>query len=415
MTLRRVRRDQLRLGMYIHAFDGSWFDHPFWRRSFLLERESDLAFVLGSEVETVLIDTSQGRDLELPARAGSKAKSAAIKPACAQLTKVPAPPAPCDEACAQDEKTEAATQVVNRSKEVMRGVFDAARLGKAIESRAVVSVVEDVAMSIERNRNALLRVLRLKTKDEYTYLHSVAVCALMVNLARQLGLDRETAAELGTAGLLHDIGKVAVPSDVLNKPGRLTAEEYALAQTHPLQGYRLLGEVDGIPAAALDVCQHHHEKIDGTGYPHGLREEQISLAARMAAICDVYDAVTSDRPYKNAWSPLEAITRMQQWTGHFDPQLLFSFMLSIGVLPPGTVVQLQEDRLGVIVEGGRHATRPKVLVFYSTRKQAFTRNELVIAGDDRSRNAIIAEADPADWGITRKRIDHLVRLGSPWV
>jgi putative nucleotidyltransferase with HDIG domain len=154
-------------------------------------------------------------------------------------------------------------EVVNRSKEAVRGFFDAARLGKALESSAVMSVVEDVATPIERNRPALLRVLRLKTKDEYTYLHSVAVCALMVNLARQLELDGPTATELGTAGLLHDIGKVTVPTAVLNKPGRLTAEEFALVKTHPLEGCRLLGEVGGIPAVALDVCQHHHEKIDG--------------------------------------------------------------------------------------------------------------------------------------------------------
>ena len=397
MTLKRIRREELRLGMYIHAFEGSWFKHPFWRRGFLLQREDDLLIALGSEVETLLIDISKGSD---SASSAAVAERAAARP---------------EEAITQDEKTAAAVQVVNRSKEAVRGFFDAARLGKAIESSAVVSVVEDVAASIERNRPALLRVLRLKTKDEYTYLHSVAVCALMVNLARQLGLDAETAAEMGTAGLLHDIGKVMVPTEVLNKPGRLTDEEFALAKTHPMEGHQLLMEAGGIPATALDVCQHHHEKMDGTGYPHGLRAEEISLAARMGAICDVYDAVTSDRPYKNAWSPIEAITRMRQWQGHFDPQLLFSFMLSIDMFPVGTVVQLGRNRLGVVIEGGRHAARPKVLAFYSTRKRKFTRTELVIAGEGGSSNAILAEAEPADWGIPRAKIEELVRLGAPWV
>ncbi|OBX19098.1 hypothetical protein A9995_08115 [Erythrobacter sp. QSSC1-22B] len=381
--------------MYIHAFEGSWFDHPFWSRNFLLRRECDLATVLRSDIATLLIDTSKGSDLPLPAQAWVETPD--------QDTRTP------------DEKTAAATQVVNRARDVVRGVFDSARLGKAIESRAVTSVVEEVVASIENNRHALLKVLRLKKKDEYTYLHSVAVCALMVNLARQLGIDEQEAAVLGTAGLLHDIGKVMVPAEVLNKPGKLTAEEYVLAQTHALEGYRLLVEVDNLPDTALDVCQHHHEKIDGSGYPHGLRADQISRAARMGAICDVYDAVTSNRPYKDAWTPLDAITRMREWSGHFDPQILSAFMLSIGVFPLGTVVQLRDDRLGVVIEGGRNGTRPKALAFYSTRERMFTRNELVVVGDERSGTAILAEVDPAAWDITRGRIARLVRLGVPWV
>jgi putative nucleotidyltransferase with HDIG domain len=395
MTLRRIPSEQLRVGMYIHAFDGSWFDHPFWSRNFLLQRESDLATVLRSDISTLLIDTSKGADLPLPAQTWAES--------------------PAEDTRTPNEKTAAATQVVNRARDVVRGVFDSARLGKAIESRAVTSVVEEVVTSIENNRHALLKVLRLKKKDEYTYLHSVAVCALMVNLARQLGIDEQSAADLGTAGLLHDIGKVMVPAEVLNKPGKLTEEEYVLAKTHALEGYRLLGEVDDLPATALDVCQHHHEKIDGTGYPHGLRGAQVSRAARMGAICDVYDAVTSNRPYKDAWTPLDAITRMRQWAGHFDPQILSAFMVSIGVFPLGTVVQLCDDRLGVVIEGGRNSTRPKVLAFYSIPQRKFTRNELVVAGDGRSGSAIVAEVDPAAWGITREKIDRLVRLGVPWV
>ncbi|MEW9857000.1 HD-GYP domain-containing protein [Novosphingobium sp. M1R2S20] len=397
MTLRRIQRDQIRLGMYVHAFEGSWFKHPFWRRGFLLEREKDVETVLASEIETLLIDISKGRNLSpLPV---TGAQEAAALEAEAQ----------------HDERMAAATEVVNRSRETMRGLLNEARLGKGVRSDAVVSVVEDVTASIEQNRHALLKVLRLKTKDEYTYLHSVAVCALMVNLARQIGLDDETTAEMGTAGLLHDIGKVKLPDALLNKPGRLTPDEFALVKTHSMQGFQMLQEIDGIPAAALDVCQHHHEKIDGTGYPHGLQAEQISLAARMGAICDVYDAVTSSRPYKEAWPPVDAITRMRQWIGHFDAELLFSFMLSIGVFPVGTIVQLSNDRLGVIIEGGRHAAKPKVLAFYSTRRRKFTRTELVIAGDGRSSDAILGEVDPKAWDISQERIDRLVQLATPWV
>ncbi len=380
--------------MYVHAVDGSWFNHPFWRRSFLLRQQSDLDSLLDSGIVTVLIDTSRGSDTLLPAKAGASPRKPTVQASLeAPLT--------------QDEQITAAEQVVNRSAEAMRAIFDSARLGNAIETEAVTSVVGDVAASIECNRRALLKVLKLKSKDEYTYLHSVTVCALMVNLGRQVGLDREMVAHLGTAGLLHDIGKVMIPATVLNKPGKLTDEELALVRTHSLEGYHLLSRVGSIPAMALDVCLHHHEKIDGTGYPHGLCGDQISVAARMGAICDVYDAITSNRPYKDAWSPVEAMTRMRQWSGHFDPQLLSSFMISIGVLPLGTVVHLRDDRLGVVVQGGRKAPTPRVLAFYSIPQREFIRSELFFADE----GCILAEVDPAAWGIERKRIDHLMRLG----
>ena len=218
MTLSRIQRDQLQVGMYIHAFDGSWFDHPFWSRNFLLRRESDLETVLRSDIATLLIDTSKGRDLPLPAQA---------------WTQVPA-----EDTRTPDEKTAAATQVVNRARDVVRGVFDAARLGKAIESCAVSAVVEEVVTSIESNRHALLKVLRLKKKDEYTYLHSVAVCALMVNLARQLGIDEQAAAELEHGVALEALREKHITTALHVEEERLRDEAYAALEPELLARVR---------------------------------------------------------------------------------------------------------------------------------------------------------------------------------
>jgi HD-GYP domain-containing protein (c-di-GMP phosphodiesterase class II) len=415
--LRRIPRKQIQLGMYIHAFDGSWFEHPFWRSRFLLESESDLQAVLDSKIKTLLIDTARGDDV--PSTVATQGESAVTATVSHGPLSEPLPPARSRPAAPDGAQPEAhphkdVCQVIRRSKEATIEIFDSARLGKAIESEVVSTVVEDIAATIMRNRRAFLEMVRLKSKDEYTYLHSVAVCALMVNLSRQLRLDKQTMQDMGTAGLLHDVGKMALPMDVLNKPGRLTDEEFTLMKTHPEQGFGLLNRSGGVLELALDVCLHHHEKMDGRGYPHGLRAGEISLAARMGAICDVYDAVTSDRPYKTAWSPMEAITRMRQWDGHFDPELLFAFMLSIDVLPIGLVVQMGGGRLAVVLESGRPAIQTKVLTFYSTRKRQFTRTELVISGGLGSRNAILAEVDPAAWDIPPERIEHLVRLGTSW-
>ena len=160
--------------------------------------------------------------------------------------------------------------------------------------------------------------MRLKSKDDYTYLHSVAVCALMVALAKELGLSDEQVKQAGVAGLFHDIGKMAISSDVLNKPGALSDEEFGLVKGHPEKGHAILKASKEIDQVCLDVCLHHHEKVDGSGYPHKLKDDEISLFAKMGAVCDVDDAITSNRPYKAGWEPGISLQRMAHWTNHFD-------------------------------------------------------------------------------------------------
>ena len=134
-------------------------------------------------------------------------------------------------------------------------------------------------------------------------MHSVAVCALMIALGKQMGMSKAQVAEAGMAGLLHDLGKAVMPVDILNKPGKLTEDEFSIMKSHSVKGYEILLEGGQAKPSALDVTLHHHEKINGLGYPHNLVGENISVFARMAAICDVYDAITSSRPYKEGGSP----------------------------------------------------------------------------------------------------------------
>ena len=387
--------------MFIHGFEGSWLSHPFWRRRFLLDEPADLTALLDSEVVGVVIDTEKGLDLSVAS--SPDPPKATYSPISRDKPRRYAPLA--TPLHGEDMARAEAVRTVNRAKHAVRGVLDGARLGKAVESVAVMTVVDEVSAAVEHNRQAFLKVLRLKTKDEYTYLHSVAVCALMVALARQLDLDEQSTADLGTAGLLHDIGKMAVPLDLLNKPAKLTDEEFALMQTHPEKGFRLLEKTGDLPPMALDVCRHHHEKIDGTGYPHRLRGTEISLAARMGAICDVYDALTSNRSYKAAWSPVEAITSMREWEGQFDPELLLAFMKVVGVFPVGMLVRLRTNRLGVVIDGGKRATRTKVLAFHSTTDRQPIEPVTVTIGDDLSHDAVIAEADAAEWGVDLRTIN----------
>lgn len=368
--------------MFIHGFEGSWMAHPFWRTRFLLERPADLALLRGSSVSAVLIDVSRG---------------AAPDPAKTLPEAVPAqlPPAASPEALRADR--DHARQTIAHARGVAQEIYENAQNGLSIDAREAIPVVAEIAECVARNPAMFIDMARLKTKDQYTYLHSVSVCGLMVNLAREIGLDDETVRAMGLAGLLHDVGKMTVPAEVLNKPGRLDAGEFALIKQHPEAGHAMLHGAEGINQQALDVCLMHHEKIDGSGYPFGLKGEAISLAARMGAICDVYDALTSDRVYKDRWTPLRAVTEMHSWTGHFDPDLLFAFCRSIGVAPTGWLVRLQSGRLGVVLPEGTQEARSKIRVFHSAvTRRAVALEDLFRGLGDR----VVGTEDPADWGFT---------------
>ena len=245
----------------------------------------------------------------------------------------------------------------------------------------------------------MISLARLKTADDYTYMHSVAVCALMIALAKQLKLKEDQQRLAGLAGLMHDLGKAAIPLKVLNKPGKLTDQEFTVVRSHPVEGFHMLKEGGNIPEAVLDACLHHHEKVDGSGYPDKLKGDDISVIARMTAICDVYDAITSDRPYKRGWDPAESLRRMADWTNdHFDPRLFQAFVKSIGIYPVGSLVRLTSGRLGVVVEQAPAAlTTPVVKVFFSTKSDLRIPAELVNLAAPGATEKIVAREDPGQW------------------
>jgi putative nucleotidyltransferase with HDIG domain len=375
--------------MYIHGFEGSWFSHPFWRTRFLLERPEDLAAVLASEVQAVVIDIERGLAPSAPAPAATPRPP--LGPAPVETVHV----VPRDTAKTDRER---AKKTIGRARRAMKDVFETARLGQPINAEAVIPVVEDIADAVDRNPALFLDMARLKSKDEYTYLHSISVCALMVNLARQLALNEPVVRSMGLAGLLHDVGKMAVPDAILNKPGPLDEDEFAVIRAHPQQGHAMLENGEGVTQEVLDVSLLHHEKVDGSGYPFGLKEEAISLAGRMGAICDVYDALTSDRPYKQGWTPLRAATEMYGWEGHFDRELLFKFFRSIGVVPPGLLVRMRSNRLGIVLPDGAKEVRSKVRIFHCAVEKSPLTLEDVFLSSSGGADQIVSEENPARWG-----------------
>jgi putative nucleotidyltransferase with HDIG domain len=252
----------------------------------------------------------------------------------------------------------------------MERAFADARSGQPISAKALVPIVDGIMSSLTRNASAIPSILRLKKAHEYTYLHSVAVCGLMVGLAQEMRLEPAAVRDIGLGGLLHDIGKAMLPVEILDKPGPLTDAELTVMRTHPKMGEKLLVEAGGVPATAINICVMHHERMDGSGYPFGLAGDAISIPARMAAICDVYDALTSERTYKMRWSAAQAIDMMRSQPGQYDREILVHFVRMLGSFLPGALVRLRSNKLAIVLDDiGLDPLNPNVVAFHCALRQ----------------------------------------------
>ena len=399
--LKKIGIKHLRLGMHVHELCGSWMEHPFWRTRFLLDDAEDIRRIRESGIAEIWIDTGKGLDVSVAEmQVGARSET----DVAAEVERTLAPTVLRNELpqrVAMAEEVRRAAKICARSKQAVVSMFQEVRMGKTVSAEAAGALVGEISSSVMRNPGALISLARLKTVDDYTYMHSVAVCALMVALARQMGLDEALTRELGMAGLLHDLGKALMPMTVLNKPGKLTDEEFAIVRQHPQEGYKILIEGSGAGEIPLDVVLHHHEKMDGSGYPQRLGGDEISLYAKMGAVCDVYDAITSNRPYKAGWDPAESIRKMAEWChGHFDERVFQAFVKSIGIYPIGSLVRLASGRLGVVMEqSGQSLLTPCVKVFFSTRTQTHIPPEVVDLSRPGVADKIISREDAAKWGL----------------
>jgi HD-GYP domain-containing protein (c-di-GMP phosphodiesterase class II) len=393
--LKKINVTQLAIGMHIKEFCGSEIEHPFWCNDFVIKNLMDIQTIVESNISEVWIDTEKGKDVYITdATLGNQnytptqAQSSDNSERKTQPTSVTA-----------QQEYQRAAQICENGKPLINAMFQEARMGRAIETDGAKQLVEEITDSINRNPHALISLARLKQADTYTFMHSVAVCALMVALSKQLKLDEQQTRSAGLAGLFHDLGKSVIPLEVLNKPGKLTEEEFDLVKTHARQGYQILSNSHFSDLIALDVVLHHHEKVDGSGYPDGLKGNQITQFAKMGAVCDVYDAITSDRPYKQGWHPAEALHKMAEWsTGHLDRLVFQAFVKSVGIYPIGSLVRLNTGRLGIVLEQGKKSLlTPLVKVFFSTRQKIRIRPEIIDLSMAHCPEIIVGREDPARW------------------
>jgi len=398
---KKVDSSQLKVGMYIQDLSCDWMTHPFVRNRFLITKEDEIRKILHAGIHDVVIDSARGLDIE-DAPSVDEARAATER----ELVRIAT--APVITRVSLGEELGRAAQIRHQASTLVRTVMRDARLGKAIELDQVQPVVQNITESILRNPGALTGLLRIKNKDDYTFLHSVSVCALLVAFCRSRGIDTGATREAGLGGLLHDTGKALVPDAILNKPGPLTEEEFAVMRRHPKDGYDILRLSPGVGPIPLDITLHHHERRDGRGYPERQGGEAISELAQMAAIVDVYDALTADRCYHRGIPAAEALRKIYEWSKfHFNPQYAQEFMRCVGIYPVGTMVMLESGRLGVVVEP--HETNllaPKVNVFFNARKNVYIKPETIdlarglgFGGADK----IVGHESPEKWKVDPMR------------
>ncbi|WP_293760730.1 HD-GYP domain-containing protein [uncultured Aquitalea sp.] len=387
----------LRVGMYIHDLNCDWMSHPFLLKRFLVSDEAQIHKIRDSGIHEVYIDTKKGMDM-----AHAPTVTEVKKKLEREIIEFAQQEAPEERQVEASEEFGRAQLIHNEANLIIKGILQDVRLGKQVQLEQVEPSVERMTSSILRNGGALLSLCRIKDKDDYTFQHSVSVGALMVSFCKAMGMSKEVIHHAGIGGMLHDIGKMKVPDTILNKPGKLTEQEFAVMKCHVVESKRILLSTSGISDTAVKVAAQHHERHDGSGYPEGLKGEEISQLGQMAAIVDVYDALTSDRCYHKGMPPTDALRKIFEWSKfHFNPSLVQAFMRCIGIYPVGTLVRLESGRLGVVIEqNDNNLVSPKVKVFFSSKSNTYIPPEIV----DLSRGVgagggdkIVKHEQPEKW------------------
>jgi putative nucleotidyltransferase with HDIG domain len=351
----KIHVSGLQLGMYVCELDRPWLETPFLMQGFLLETLSDIETV--QEIcEHVFID--EVHDVWIPTEARSVLDAPAKKPK--YINKIPA-----------RQEHEQIQAFHAETKRLTKTLLDEVRLGNALNIEQVKKTVHDCVDSIIRNPDALMWLSKIKDKDEYTAEHSMNVGILAINFGRHLGRDRDDLEKLGLCGMLHDIGKTRTPIEVLNKEGAFSPDEFAIMRRHAEDGQRILLGNHGVYYGCVDVCHNHHEALDGSGYPRGLKAHAINDFTRIVTICDVYDAITSDRCYKKGRSSLDALKILYEGRGKkFDSRMVVEFIRCIGLYPVGSIVELENNSIGIVVSNNYRDKRlPRVYLIIDEAAQ----------------------------------------------
>ncbi len=397
--VKKVKTNQLRPGMFIHDINCGWLDHPFFGRAMDVNDDEMVEKIVNFGIREVYIDTDIGLDVD-----SAPTKEEADKAIMEEINKI-------NEINFDDIKPVAVGREIIMAKKVrkeamktVQNVMNNIKMGTQIHKEEVEVVVNDIIISMLRNPNALMSMGMLRKTDEYLYQHSISVCALMVSFGKLLGFDSQLLKEIGLGAMLHDIGTMQVPQEIICKQNGLTESEYEQVKKHVLYGRNILEKTEGVTDMSIITAYQHHERLDGTGYPKGIKGDEISKTGRAIAIIDVYDALTTKRCFRNLIPPAEAIKMIFEWSEtKFDRGMVKKFIKCIGIYPVGSLVRLESGLLAVVFD---HSTddilRPLVRVVYDTKKERIVMPYVLDLSKPSGKGGadrIVSYEPPEQWSI----------------
>jgi putative nucleotidyltransferase with HDIG domain len=404
---KKVEVDSLELGMYVAELDRPWIESPFLFQGFIIENEDDLhqiqeicAWVMVDEE----LSKGDGRDKTIALSMKMKAGGSADKP----TTIVRAEMTPQKRAQLQTQLKQS-FEIRKNTKDYVAKVFEDVRMGTSVNAPEAKEVVNALVDVVTEHADTLMWMTQLKQAHEYTLQHSVNVCILSLAFSHHLGYSKDQMQVIGLGALLHDIGKTKTPPEVLDKPGKLTPAEYDIIRRHPVDGWNMIKDNRDVPHASLEIIKYHHERISGRGYPEGLSGKDLSTHVLMVAICDVYDAITSDRVYHHGIPAHEGLSAMYQLApNEFGKELMQEFIRCIGIYPVGSLVELSTGALGIVmVNDPANRLRPVVMLVRDPKGQLYMPRRyvsLAAQGDAGQKWNVLRIVDPKNYGINLQAI-----------
>jgi HD-GYP domain-containing protein (c-di-GMP phosphodiesterase class II) len=358
-TTTQIDVKDLKLGMFVSELDRPWEETNFLFQGFTLQNQADIEAVQ-AQCRYVFIDVTKQISIAQP-------KVREIEYSSDRKSDVN----PAQNQAHYKDQMSHASQARGQLSTVVKNFMQQVSLGHGINIALAKEAVAACVDNIVRSPDAMMWLTQLKNRDEYTSQHSMNVAIFAIALGKHLNYSIPELNNLGLCGIMHDMGKMRIPLEVLNKPGQLTLEEARIMKSHTTLGWKLLMSSSGMYGGAIDVAYSHHERLDGRGYPRGLKDEQISPYTRIVAIADTYDAITSDRVYKRGRTHLEAITVMTKDAGaHLDAKLTAKFVECLGVFPPGSLIEMTNGEVAVVIASDpKYKLKPTVVRLLDEDKQ----------------------------------------------
>lgn len=396
----KVPVDILKKGMYVSELDKPWIESTFIFQGFLITNDEELD-QLHQQCDFVYIDREKSR-VKIPLGMLETLERVRQEPQFQNENSRPYENS-------FEEEFPKARQIYERVQTQIKNIFRDIRVGRSIRAAEIRHSVEQITDSIFRNPDAMLLMTNMKAMDDYMVVHSINVCILSLTFARFLGIEEEAMLDLGIGSLLHDVGEIRLPHELLTKPSDLTPEEYATMQKHTAYGVSILKQTDGIPDSALDVALHHHERVDRSGYPSKLSGQEISLFAKIVGIIDVYDSLTSTTPYRTYISSTDALKSMYDWRGTlFDETLVEKFIKCLGVYPVGSTLELKNGEIGIVISSPPGSRLfPKLLLVRDEDKKFYDPPKIInlslFKDEGTDKYDIKNIVQPEQYGIDLKR------------